>query len=175
MHIILEGADSSGKSTLAKRLARDFRLLIKISEGPPASQEEYEQRVVRYLGLPPFTICDRHPIISETIYSSVIPERVGCIAPPHHVNLFFDQCPLIIYCRRMNNTLAPQDGPSDTPEHVEQVARHHDDIREEYDDYFEATPHVRYTSTKEYPRIHAVVHNFMEIKLLSLYNLKVGG
>ena len=60
MNIILEGPDSTGKSTLARIIAQHVPLSIQPGAGPPQSPEEIIARGKWYLTLDN-KIFDRHP------------------------------------------------------------------------------------------------------------------
>lgn len=146
--IVLEGADSSGKSTLARKIHQRFSLsTIQMSEGPPKSFTEINDRVWRYLNLPNDTIFDRFPVITDQIYSSVLKRSFSISLTL--CNAFWSRRPTIIYCRAPTGFLAPQEGPHDSPEHVFAVEQAHHKIREAYQSYFEAIDAIPYTWNNE--------------------------
>lgn len=93
--IVIEGLDNSGKSTLARIIAHAIKLEIQESEGPPKSEGEIEQRIVRYLD-DPNKIYVRHPVISNPIYSQA--REDGWKLDPDLRQRFYDIKPLLIYC-----------------------------------------------------------------------------
>lgn len=75
MIIVIEGPDNSGKSTLATTLAKRLKGIYLKSEMVPATQltlSGFHEIALIADELYPFVICDRHPFISETIYSKVL-------------------------------------------------------------------------------------------------------
>lgn len=96
MLIIIEGLDNSGKSTLAQKLSHQLNIPIQEGSGPPKTEEEFIDRVNRYLEIEPPVIFDRHPVISESIYGPIIRNK-DIVTPSMKVRLFNSK-PIIIYC-----------------------------------------------------------------------------
>lgn len=72
--IIIEGVDGSGKTTLIKKLAYDLKLPVArrhvTSQGGP--KENLDKWVLRDLESKQHLIYDRHPTISDPIYTDVL-------------------------------------------------------------------------------------------------------
>lgn len=138
--IVLEGIDSSGKSTLARLLATRYRgWQVVTSEGPAKSADEINDRITRYLEYPPQTIFDRHPLISEAIYGPIF-GRPPWVRPRFHM-LFWAQRPLIIYARPPRPRLLQQGNLAiDTPEYVENLRTNYDRVLAAYDEFFAPHP-----------------------------------
>lgn len=105
MLIVIEGADGSGKTTLANRIRKeleDYSIFIR-SNGPPHTLQQlvdmvtFQQELIDRLPRLPF-ITDRNPVISEYVYGPIL--RGKCM---HALNieqmarLFRDK--LLIHCR----------------------------------------------------------------------------
>lgn len=72
MKIILEGPDSSGKSTLAENILRQLPSYYSIyrAGGPPKTEAEFFKRIEDTLKLKN-VIFDRHSLVSEPIYGQL--------------------------------------------------------------------------------------------------------
>jgi adenylate kinase family enzyme len=68
--IIIEGIDGTGKSTLAKKIAKGFDIPLHISGARPKTLEEYRQRVKEELAIKD-GVLDRCCAISNYCYQSV--------------------------------------------------------------------------------------------------------
>ena len=142
--IILEGADSAGKSTLAYRIAQTFGLLIKPSSGPPSTSNEWRSRMAKYEQLQRDTVCDRHPCISDIVYSKAFGRDSWLTT--HDLATFHKADHLIIYCRSPHaGVLTPQVTAFDTPEYIERLTANLQLVDEGYKNYFEIhPPHLKY-------------------------------
>jgi hypothetical protein len=98
MIIIIEGADSAGKTTTAQYLHEQFDLPLKHFGGPPESVEEIEGRLKL---LSSDGIFDRCPLISEQVYGPIF--RGGCYLSEEIINEYSEmlrkRLHCIIYCR----------------------------------------------------------------------------
>jgi predicted HAD superfamily Cof-like phosphohydrolase len=120
--LVIEGPDAAGKSTLAKYLSRVFNTPICASEGPPKYPGEINERCERYASLPPNTIFDRHPCVSQVIYSRVLNRPNDLLQ--HHIQHFYQQRPTIIYCEPVVPVLGSmlhQVKDHDNEEHLRQI------------------------------------------------------
>lgn len=95
MNIVLEGPDNAGKSTLASLISSALCRPIIVSEGREKFPGEVNERVTRYKEFKE-VVFDRHPVISQTVYSLVKPNT-----PVHPVLIeeFYNTKPFLIYCR----------------------------------------------------------------------------
>lgn len=126
MTIILEGPDSAGKSTLAKKLAAYFPdYSIYHSSGP----ERYPGEINERIGHLPTSriIFDRHPTVSHVIYGGKTPIDRDLFLhvhaySPRQVLVLPDPCPL-----------GPQEATEyNTPEHLRYVEENHHKIIDRY-------------------------------------------
>lgn len=94
--IVFEGLDATGKSTLARYVVRRIEYLtIQGSEGPAKSEDEIHERINHYSKLTS-TIFDRHPVVSQGIYSLVHPRTI--LIRPGVIQSFYNQPNLFVYC-----------------------------------------------------------------------------
>ncbi|MHA1806801.1 MAG: hypothetical protein ACTSX2_04445 [Candidatus Thorarchaeota archaeon] len=110
MLIILEGADGSGKTSLAHRIRKDldeYTLFLK-SSGPPTIGQLAD--VIGWLASVPTRIpivCDRLSVISEYVYGPII--RGKCLhgLTTEQIALWLKGRPsLVIHCRPSYSALA---------------------------------------------------------------------
>lgn len=95
--IVVEGLDNAGKSTLIRALKVVLPTWrIQGSEGPPKHRGESDERVTRYLQLPPTTIYDRHPCVSQPIYGQM--RTHSDPISPGLISQFYSSAPTFIYC-----------------------------------------------------------------------------
>lgn len=116
MHIIVEGTDGAGKSTLVQHLVRVYRLPTQHSEGPPHYPGEMDDRVERYFSYKEPHIFDRHPCISQPIYGTLRETHQDDIHPDLLAK-FYSQPNIFIYCEPIK------------PFHETHVAKPYEDFR----------------------------------------------
>ncbi len=96
---VVEGADNSGKTTLAQRLAKKLGAIYV--KGEYINKPEIE--VIRFhtwLWCSPsdrIVICDRHPIVSDPIYAQTVRGKSSPLSPGFCEGM--EQYYNIIYCR----------------------------------------------------------------------------
>lgn len=100
--IVVEGMDNTGKTTLVKKLAKEFDLKIVKSPGPVDQGLENSLKWMRKTleNNDLQVIYDRYPLISERIYGPII--RKNDVLAPYWIKLvrkFLDREPILIYCR----------------------------------------------------------------------------
>jgi hypothetical protein len=99
--IIIEGLDESGKTTLAKYLAKELGIRTHHFGGPPKTYREFYSRCVQStLMFGRRIIQDRCPFISELVYGH-LRDSDPFIKQDVVIKQLFDPffAPLIIYCR----------------------------------------------------------------------------
>lgn len=134
--IVLEGVDSSGKSTLAEGFHNRWGWPVVRSRGPARDPEEINDRLDEYESMGHRVIFDRHPIISESLYGRIA--RRPNWMEPHHYARFWSQPKLIIFCRPSSEIkLAAQTNLGiDTPEYVAHLEKTRVETIAAYDYFF---------------------------------------
>lgn len=142
MHIILEGPDGAGKTTLANYLASKLKVTVIPGEGPEKHPGEVIQRLNRnYEKMRQSNrtvLFDRHSVVSHPIYSSaaVASGRKGyhTVIPQTMIDEWHKDA-ICIYCRAPSDVLEAHDEREgiDTPEHVATITSQHKYICGQYD------------------------------------------
>jgi predicted HAD superfamily Cof-like phosphohydrolase len=127
--IVVEGPDAAGKSTLADHLAKFFHLPIQKSEGPPTYPGEINDRLERYSKLPP-CIFDRHPVVSQYIYSKAFNRPIDM--DEHWTHQFYAQHPILIYCDPLDQVYDHVVKAHDNEEHLKQIHNRYDALLDHY-------------------------------------------
>lgn len=130
--IILEGPDNSGKSTLGKKLAKKFDLVLRHSIRPDKSLVTHEVlKHSRDQLIPSRVIQDRVYAISEYVYGTIIRGKTA-LGPFHAQALrdLYSRDHLIIYCRPSKKTILNNKGR----DQMEGVLDNHEAIIDEYDE-----------------------------------------
>lgn len=142
--IILEGVDSSGKSTLGRVIHERYGWPLIPSRGPAKSPEEIADRLREYDMMGPSMIFDRHPVISESIYGPLA-GRPQSLQPIHYAK-FWTGSHLLIYCRPPGDIrLAAQTNLAiDSPDYVAHLQTTRTQTIRAYDEFFEQLDHRRY-------------------------------
>jgi len=104
--IVVEGMDGSGKSGLVKRLSGELKVPIharacKSTDGPVDKLYEWVVEDVTSLRWQPFSVYDRHPLISEYIYGPITRQTVSPQFYTEHaakMSELFANSVLIVYC-----------------------------------------------------------------------------
>ena len=154
--IIVEGPDNSGKSTLAKYIGERRGLIIQESEGPPKSNQEINDRIIRYARMNE-TLFVRHPVISNSIYGKFRPEG-DPVFPGLRDEFYNNPHLLIIYCdpgtRGLDSHVIKD---HDTPEHLAMVNSNAEALIEAYRDWAIGHAHIAYRIGDSMERIVALV------------------
>lgn len=143
MKIILEGPDNAGKTTLAKYLSDALDIPITVSGGPSKYAGEVNERSERFNADTATSIYDRHPCVSQNIYQDALlldGERVE----QHHIDAFYAQEPLIIYCRNMNGSDGHVLSEHSSAEYFQQVEQSMPKLRQLYDAWALDHAHLMY-------------------------------
>lgn len=141
--IIIEGPDSSGKTTLIGQLEKIFEVISEHDGGPPQCAEDVLDKIqnnLRKLINP--TLCDRSFFISEVIYASVLksdtryPTNVEKTREMRTI-LYNHHKPIIIFCRPATDTMLKMDNHEvkshETEEHVKAVNMNQVNLISAYD------------------------------------------
>lgn len=155
-HIVIEGVDASGKSTLAREFQRTFNWDIQPSEGPPKYPGEMNRRLARYARYPLSHIFDRHPVVSQEIYGTMRThsDDIDEIYLKH----FYESDPVLIYCDPLNRGMQSHTRSTiDTDHHLDQVSEHYPLLLTLYRDWAIKHAHLIYRiGDKTRPLINAV-------------------
>ena len=152
MHIILEGMDASGKSTLAKHLSEALGYSVQSSEGPEKEAGEIITRILRYDRLMEkgWIIFDRHPAFSHPIYSQG--SKWMTRIPPAIINDLLTRPILIVYCRPMtegfDNHVENEAG--EDPEHLKKVSSNYTKWLADYDEWAVRHAHMIYNCGQQF-------------------------
>lgn len=147
-HIIIEGPDGSGKSTLVAGLSSLLGFGVVRGKGPEKYPGEILDRAESYLKLldsPVPTIFDRHPCISHPIYSRFTP--VTQMPAPLANRIYRVPGVLIISCRPSSVHQLSDDHVAkdyDTPTHLRAVSSHHTEICRAYEQWAQGHAHLHY-------------------------------
>lgn len=144
--IVLEGVDSSGKSTIAEGFRHRWGWPVERSRGAAKNPEEINNRLEEYAAMGQRVIFDRHPAISELIYGPIA-QRPNWIQPIH-VARFWTTPKLLIFCRPSGEIkLASQTNLGiDTPEYVAHLTATRTQLVAAYDEFFSQLDSSVYTT-----------------------------
>lgn len=159
MNIILEGPDSTGKSTLARIIAEHVPYEIKGGEGPSKSQKEILDRATRYLRRDNM-IFDRHPCVSEPIYGRF--REPATFLPTPVIDYFYRSKPLFIYCYG-GAYGEHQLKDYDTAQHVGMLDLHDMNIRNAYMEWAQGRVPISQWYSLEDPDVDTARENIIKI------------
>lgn len=182
-HIIVEGPDNAGKTTLIRFLRAELGLQVVPGEGPAVSAEEINDRVQRYLTYQDHMIFDRHPCVSHPIYNSFRTPPIDL--DPTLIAEFYSRSNLIIFCRgngqldghNVRDVDLRVDGTGRS--HEELVNQHHADICRMYDDWGLRHAHISYRIGDDMRRIADLVKStlrldFDPVRDIAEFHMKFG-
>lgn len=141
MNIIFEGADNSGKSTLAAFIAQRLGRPLIHSGGPPKYPGEMRDRIRNFASLDG-VVFDRHPCVSQRMYGRIRKEDSEGIDEDMLIE-FYDSRPLFVYCHHRGLS-SHQVKDHETLAHVAAVEAHHLRIAEAYDQWAHNRAQVHY-------------------------------
>lgn len=159
MHIVLEGPDNSGKSTLARFLSDTLNLPVQASEGPEKFPGEINQRVSGYLQLPR-TIFDRHPCVSQEIYRHY---NGTTSINQANLNYFYNSCPIFIYCDTSRDLKTHVVKDHDSKEHLELLRLNHTEIVLQYRVWAMKHANILYRINDSMARISAMIRGVYHV------------
>jgi len=136
--IILEGPDSSGKTTLAHALSEVLGIPIHHFGGPPEDPAELSKRIEFMFDNSDHLIFDRVPLISEQVFSilrnwngmNILTRSNAYYVRLQKIN------PIIVYCRPPADSLIHCNHEikgHDTEEHIKAVEANRGVLLERYD------------------------------------------
>lgn len=144
MAIIIEGIDASGKSTLARIIARRLRLNLVESEGPPKYEGEMDHRVERYIAYGNSVLFVRHPCISQPIYGAMR-DTHGDPINEDLLTEFYDQRHFFIYCDPLDRGMTGhKEKGHDSPRHMKAVNQNYNTLLQLYREWAIKHAHVFY-------------------------------
>lgn len=142
MIIILEGPDGSGKTTLAKRIAKRFNGNRIHSGGKIYTEKEYDRRMEYLKKLArgnTVNVIDRVTWISERIYSDALGRKKIVSEEKMNKDMKSLNCK-VIYCRPTSLTIdrmvVDNSKEHKSPELYEQIKDNYGKILEGYDTFF---------------------------------------
>lgn len=140
--IIIEGPDSSGKSTLLNKLCQQFNYkpAPKLYAGPPTKLEHLTLTCELLTTLEGNYIFDRFPTISELVYGPIIRNKnlwdQDINSWCRYNDLVINH--IIIYCRPPRDVLLNMEGHQlkdyDTKEHIQAIQKKQREIINAYDE-----------------------------------------
>lgn len=173
MNIVLEGADATGKSTLASYLSKHLHRPIIESDGPPKSKDELNERIERFLALDGH-ICCRHPVVSQMIYGPLRPDKQDERVTIEQIDHFYKSTPLIIYCATPPYLPAHNVKERDTPEHLDTIRRNARYIRDMYNTWALNHAGIIYRIGDDKDRIVAMCRMFDPVGDVEMFHKKFG-
>ena len=164
--IFLEGADNSGKTTLAKKMSKllDIPFILGSPHPPRDSSvlDEWYKNLVHYGGL---AVYDRCPMISEMVYGHVLRGHDVQQAQEALERLCITHSPIFIYCRPSDSVLFDikrlKFRPDETPEHIEEIKDKHFDIVKRYDSVMKTVSHFKYDYQENADLTEAILRAFV--------------
>jgi hypothetical protein len=158
-NIVIEGADSSGKSTLARYLSSKLARPLVPSEGPEKFPGEMAQRVRRYFGYND-VIFDRHPCISQGIYMKFI-EGAPAIESDMLLQFYHTE-PLFVWCKDQGIPTNQTRPEIDTPELVHAITDNHQEIASMYEQWAIDNTHICYRIGNSMDRIYRMIKGVLQ-------------
>lgn len=157
MNVIIEGADGTGKSTLAGVLSNALRMPVVPRTPKPKNSRELVAKYKRHLEIEN-AIHDRHPVITEFIYARVL-RGIDRRDDPfwyHAWNSLMIQRPVIILCRLdyFDRHKVKRD---ENAGHVDQVEHHYKKIVGAYDLWALHHAHILYNSSNDIEHLISMI------------------
>lgn len=163
--VIVEGIDNSGKSTLVSHLeTRICDFIVQRGEGPPKPGEDINLRCYKYLQYSGYWMFDRHPIISQPIYSIIQPEAQK--VSPWLMTALLSHKPLIIYCDPGDRGLGEHtprtgEGHIDEPEFLEQLEKNYNVMLSAYRNFGARYANVNYKIGDNMDFVVSVINSWL--------------
>lgn len=150
--VIVEGPDGAGKSTLIQNLVALGGFVSAHTGGPPRDKQDLEDKLAKVTASldaagPNILVLDRHPAVSDPIYSKVTGSR-SFVTPGELSKQIWDLNPVFVYCRgtadSMRENISRSPKAHKPSEHLLKVIQKHGEIVKLYDAFFAQAPHIRY-------------------------------
>lgn len=143
MNIILEGPDSSGKSTLARVIIAYFagELRYVPTQGPEKYAGEIVTRIHEYLKMDG-CLFDRHPVVSQSIYGQF--RSWMSPVPQELTDRLYATEPLIIFCDGDSLQGHQVKDERDDESHLAMIERFDANIRNAYREWAKGRAHINY-------------------------------
>lgn len=155
--VIIEGLDNTGKSTLALRLASDFKGLMVSNKRRPQAISDVLQWIdnLMMLHVNYRLFVDRVPHVSEPIYGPIC--RNTGILTPEFVSAVYRTLPATyVYCRPPTSTIFNMTKPE-----MEGVKENRSELLRAYDDWarIHEPIYYDYTDPESYTRLIGKIHD----------------
>jgi hypothetical protein len=138
MIIVFEGADGAGKSTLARRLEKEFHWTYYHSGGPKtkAEMETVLMDLENMYYSRDIFLVDRHPAVSEFIYAKAAGKEICC--PIGDLVEAWDHINLVVHCvaPRGDYQISKEKKAHKPIGHLRMVENQQERIRDMYEDFF---------------------------------------
>lgn len=171
MNIIIEGHDNAGKSTLAGEVARALGRKVISSEGPEKYPGELIERVRRY-SIEQEVVFDRHPCVSDLIYSEGRGRPSPLTRELADLHLYSKKV-LIIYCDPRDRGLSRHIAKDhDTQEHLAMVSEKYQIILNAYREWAIDKAHVVYRIGDDVSRIIRICEDFDPLRDIQAFHDK---
>lgn len=160
MNIVLEGPDGSGKSTLAQYIGQSLGWSIVQSEGPERYPGEINERISRYLVMDG-VIFDRHPCISQSIYSAFNGTTVPDASLMYR---FFQSRPLMIWCAAQDLSNHKPREEVDSPDHLRMLENFSAAIIHAYEQWALSMANIHYRIGDDCREIVAMIKGVVDVR-----------
>lgn len=149
MHIILEGPDNSGKTTLANHMMGCVKNLIVHHPGGRPAHEEAElacvnEQLQMLKSDCPALVLDRITPISQSVYADDGDNYIRGIRLTRMLNTH----PVVVYCRPSNDRLMSFENftwrAGETEEHKQRIITNQHEYIRRYDTIMGLIPHITY-------------------------------
>lgn len=153
--IILEGADNSGKTTLAKQLAESGRSVYSAGPAPKSKEEEIQCLEEQLARCRVKVLHDRVTAISQQVYA----DRLFDSSLVSYLLRMRTDGAIVVYCRPPERTLMDlsnhQVKSYDTEEHLQKIIDNQHTFIGRYDAIMATVPHVLYDWTDPQMNVNA--------------------
>lgn len=165
--IILEGADNSGKSTLADKFSKMGLRVHPAGPAPKGKQEELDcLRTQYHLASQDGCVLDRVTCISQQIYADRMFDKVLSTALMQIMEL---PSTVLVYCRPPNRVLMDMSTHKvktyDTEEHLQKIIENQHKYIERYDSLMSTLPAIVYDWTDQSLDVNGFLKTIIDAQL----------